>query len=111
MIATSESIETEEIEVIFEKIDAIDHVPEIERILPKNFRLTKDEYVDALTDDAKRKIALQKIEGALTYLYEYSNPNVLSSTLGVFFSGFMVLNKNLVFVQENTIDIKYSLLQ
>lgn len=109
MIATSESLETEEIEAIFEKIDAIDRVPEIERILPKNLRLTKEEYVDALTDDAKRKEALQKIEGALTHLYEYGNPNGLSATLGVFFSGFMVLNKHLVLVQEHTIDIKRSL--
>lgn len=39
-----------------------------------------------------------------------SNPNGFSVTLGIFFSGFMVLNKQLVMVQENTIDIKRSLM-
>ncbi len=39
-----------------------------------------------------------------------SNPNGFSMTLGVFFSGFMVLNKHLIIVQENTIDIKRSLI-
>ncbi len=78
--------------------------------MPKNFRLTKEEYADALTDMIKRKTALQKIEAALTHLYEMSNPNGFSVTLGVFFSGFMVLNTHLVMVQENTIDIKRSLI-
>ena len=110
IIAASESISTEEIEAIFEKIDAIEGVPEIERILSKNFRLTKEEYADALADMIKRKTALQKIEAALTHLYEMSNPNGFSVTLGVFFSGFMVLNTHLVMVQENTIDIKRSLI-
>lgn len=44
------------------------------------------------------------------HLYEMSNPNGFSVTLGVFFSGFMVLNKHLITVQENTIDIKRSLI-
>ncbi len=109
IIASSENLEAEEIEAIFDKIDAIESVDTIEKILPKHLRLTKEEYAEALTDEAARKIALQKIEDALTHLYEYGNPNDFAATLGLFFSGFMVLNKHLVLVQGHTIDIKNSL--
>lgn len=110
IIASSATLETDEIEAIFEKIDAIDQIPEVEKILPKAFRLSKEEYVGALESEAMRKVALQKIDEALTHIYEYGNPNSLGATLGVFFSGFMMLNKNLVLVQEHTIDIKNSLI-
>ncbi|MDD2745788.1 MAG: hypothetical protein PHU93_04585, partial [Candidatus Gracilibacteria bacterium] len=110
IIASSVSLETYEIEAIFEKIDAIEQIPEVEKILPKAFRLSKEEYVGALESEAMRKVALQKIDEALTHIYEYGNPNSLGATLGVFFSGFMMLNKNLVLVQEHTIDIKNSLI-
>lgn len=110
IIASSVSLETYEIEAIFEKIDAIEQIPEVEKILPKAFRLSKEEYVGALESEAMRKVALQKIDEALTHIYEYGNPNSLGATLGIFFSGFMMLNKNLVLVQEHTIDIKNSLI-
>jgi hypothetical protein len=110
VITGSTSLEADEIEEIFEKIDAIERVPDVEKILPRALRITKEEYVGALENVALRKDALQKIDSALTYIYEYGNPNGLGATLGVFFSGFMVLNKNLVLVQEHTIDIKNSLI-
>lgn len=110
IIASSATLEADEIEAIFEKIDAIDRIPEVEKILPKAFRLSKEEYATALESEAMRKVALQKIDAALTHIYEYGNPNQLGATLGIFFSGFMMLNKNLVLVQEHTIDIKNSLI-
>jgi hypothetical protein len=108
-IVSDESLETEEIEAIFEKIDAIEQVPAIEKILPKYLRLTKDEYVEALTNANARAAALRKIDDALTRIYEYGHPNDFATALGVFFSGFMILNRHLVLVQEHTIDIKHSL--
>lgn len=110
IIASSTTLETNEIEAIFEKIDAIEQVPDVEKILPKALRLTKEAYIEALENENMRKEALQKIHNALTHIYEYGNPNNLGVTLGVFFSGFFMLNKNLVLIQEHTIDIKNSLI-
>lgn len=111
IIASNDSLESEDIESIFEKIDAIESVPEIDKMLPGHLRLTKDEYAEAVENTDARTAALEKIDAALTHLYEYGNPNGATATLGVFFSGFMMMGKNLVKVQENTIDIKDSLLK
>lgn len=70
--------------------------------------MTKDEYVRALSSPDERQRALTKIDAALSYLYDQASPNGFSA-VSIFFSGFMMLNKNLVLVQENTIDIKRSL--
>jgi hypothetical protein len=96
------------VEEIFEKIDAIESTHDIDRILPSTLRLTKEEYVKALHDGTSRKDALGKIDLALAHIYQVANPNPLSVLH--FFGGFMLaLDRNLVLVQEHTIDIKRSL--
>lgn len=62
-----------------------------------------------MRDPDARKDALVKIDAALSYIYASVNPNPLSMLN--FFGGFMAaLDRNLVRVQENTIDIKRSLI-
>ncbi|MDQ1343706.1 MAG: hypothetical protein QG650_426 [Patescibacteria group bacterium] len=63
----------------------------------------------AMKDADARKDVLVKIDAALAHIYHSANPNPFSAIN--FFAGFMLaLDKNLVRVQENTIDIKRSLI-
>lgn len=105
---TGEDLEVEEIEMIFEKINEIEDVKNIDDILPKELRVNRDEYVAALKDEEVRVKLLTKIDASLGHLYQIAHPNDFS--IVDFFSHFIgALNRNLVKVQENTIDIKRSL--
>ncbi len=107
-IVSGEGLNTEEIEEIFEKIDEIESTHDIDRILPKNLRVSKDEYLIALRDETARSTTLSKIDSSLAHIHASANPSPYSALN--FFGGFMAaLDKNLVRVQENTIDIKRSL--
>lgn len=107
-IVSGEGLDSHEIEEIFSKIDEIEATHEIDRILPADFRVSKDEYLLAMKDPAARSETLAKIDSSLSYIYASVNPNPFSVLN--FFGGFMAaLDKNLVRVQENTIDIKRSL--
>lgn len=101
-------LDDEEIREIFEKIDCIENIKDIDNMLPKLLRISKEEYIAARNDENSRQSALQKIDNALTHLYHYSHP---WSWFGfdLFSSLYMMFDKNLRVVQENTIDIKYSL--
>lgn len=107
-IVSGEALDTDEVEEIFSKIDEIEQTHDVERILPKELRISKDEYLLAMRDVEFRNTALIKIDAALAHLYHSSNPNPFSAIS--FFGGFMMaLDKSLVRVQENTIDIKRSI--
>jgi hypothetical protein len=108
-IVSGKELDAEGIEEIFQKIDEIESTHDIDRVLPKTLRLSKEEYVQALHDAKARAAALTKIDGALGHIYRSANPNPLSALH--FFGGFMLaLDKTLVRVQENTIDITRSIL-
>ncbi|MDD5770560.1 MAG: hypothetical protein PHE25_06320 [Candidatus Gracilibacteria bacterium] len=107
-ILKGKEISKTQIEEIFDKIDQIEDIKDIDKYLPKNLRISKEEYKQALEDTIVRTQVLTKINTALTIIVEQINP---SSGIGLnLFSGFLtVLDKNLILVQENTIDIKDSL--
>lgn len=108
-IIAGEKLDSHEIEEIFEKIDEIESTHDIDRILPSDLRISKDEYLLAVKDSSARKGALVKIDASLAYIYDSLHQNPLSVLN--FFGGFMAaLDRNLVKVQENTIDIKRSLI-
>ncbi|MFZ4461825.1 MAG: hypothetical protein ACOYN2_04870 [Patescibacteria group bacterium] len=107
MLSGQEIVGTE-VEEIFDKIDEIEQVHNVDHILPVHLRLTKDEYLTAIADPTARANALQKLDQALTHLFELTNAHA-HSPLDFFYSFFTMLNKNLVVVQENTIDMKRSL--
>ena len=107
-ISTAESMPPDEVAAIFTKMDEIENIPKIESILPVAMRLTKDEYAHALESTDARTTALSKLDLALQYLYDSTHSDVFSP-MSFFFSTFLMLSKNLVKVQEATIDIKRSL--
>lgn len=82
----------------------------IEDILPKRLRITKEEYLSALEDAQARNDVLQKLDASLDYLYFSSR----SSSVGImhFFSSLMrsfdQRNGDVMKVQGNIIDIKRS---
>lgn len=102
------SIESKEINDIFSKLDMIEEIQWIEKILPKEFRITKEDYLSAIASDEYRKIVLDKIDDALTYLYKSINWDE-SILFNLFAWVLYLLNKNLQIVQENYIDIKNNL--
>lgn len=96
------------IKEIFEKIDQMEEVKDISQYIPDELRITKEDYSKALTDDIFRVQTITKLDSALTLLSNKINPD--SAMWMNLFSGFLtVLDKNLILVQENTIDVKDSL--
>lgn len=93
---------------IFEKIDEIENVNKIDKYLPKELRITHNEYIKALHDDIFRVQTITKLNSALTLLSNQINPNSLT-WLSIFSWYLLILDKNLIKIQENTIDIKNNL--
>lgn len=96
------------IKEIFEKIDQMEGIKDISQYIPDELRITKEDYSKALTDDIFRVQTITKLDSALVILSNKINPD--SAMWLNLFSGFLtVLDKNLILVQENTIDVKDSL--
>ncbi len=107
-VASWDNIDEEVINEIFEKIDQMEDIKDIDKYLPKELRISHDDYVKALHDDIFRVQMLTKLNSALTLLSRQINPD--SAMWLNLFSGFLtVLDKNLIIVQENTIDVKDNL--
>jgi len=101
-------IDEDTVKEIFEKIEQMDEIKDIDNYLPVELRISKDDYSKSLTDDIFRVQTITKLNSALTLIAQKINPD---TAMGLnLFSGFLtVLDKNLILVQENTIDVKYSL--
>jgi hypothetical protein len=86
----------------------MDEIKDVDKYLPFNLRISKDDYHKAIHDDIFRVQTITKLNTALTVLARQISPD--SSTGINLFSGFLtVLDKNLVVLQENTIDVKDNL--
>lgn len=98
-------LDHEEIEKIFDQIDAIEKIDNIDDYLPRDMRVTKEEYAAATHDDTQLTIVEAKIHTALTRLATAVTPqNAWSMNL---FSGFLtMLDKNLITIQEHHIDMR-----
>lgn len=101
-------IDSEEISEILTKIDQINDNPKITRYLPEELRITKEEYLAALKNPEKKKLLLEKTDDALGHLalQVWSNGKL---GLNIFASLILLLDRNLVLIQENHIDIKRNL--
>jgi len=97
-----------EIEEIFTKIDEIEEIKDIDKYLPKENRISKEEYTKAIYDDIFRIQTLIKIKTALAILSTQINPENWF-WINIFKWFLLVLDKNLIKIQENHIDIKNSL--
>ena len=96
------------IEEILEKIDEIESTEDIDKYLPEESRITKEEYKKALTDDVFRVQIITKLDTALTILANQVTPD--SAMWLNLFSWYMaMLDKKLIKIQENHIDIKDNL--
>ena len=96
----------DEIEEIFEKIDELEALDNIDDYLPKDMRVSKEEYAHATHDDEAAKAVIQKIESCLVILANQWAPSTWGGSINVF-SGFLrVLDKNLITIQEHHIDMK-----
>lgn len=107
-ILHNQELWTEEIELIFSRIDEIESIPNVDTFLPKDFRVTKEEYMEALSDNKKREILVAKLTDALAYMTDTVAPASFTPS-SMFFSLFARLDKNLILLQENTLDIRRSL--
>lgn len=107
-IVDGKNLELSEVNELLSKINDISTTEKIDSILPIELRVTNEEYLKALEDDELRKILIDKLNKSLDHMYLLSNP-FSGSILDIFSGLFFALNKNLVKVQEYTIDIKQSL--
>ena len=104
-ILSWEQITSEEIKEIFDKIDEIEDIKNIDDYLPRSLRITREEYIKAVKDDIFREKTITKLNTSLVLLSNKINPD--SAVWLNLFSWFVtVLDKNLIRIQENTIDIK-----
>lgn len=96
------------IKEIFEKIDQIEEIKDIDKYIPEHLRVTKEDYSKALNDDIFRVQLITRLDSSLALIANKINPD--SAMWLNLFSWFLtVLDKNLIIVQENTIDVKDSL--
>lgn len=93
---------------MFDKINQIEETKDIDNYLPKELRISKDEYKQALVDDIFRIQTITKLNSALLLLSNKINPdNILPINLFTWFLN--ILDKKLILIQENTIDLKNNL--
>jgi hypothetical protein len=107
-VINNQNIDEDLIKEIFDKIDELEEIKNINNYIPEELRISKEDYLKALTDNIFRTQVITKLDSSLTLIANKINPD---STMWLnLFSGFLtILDKNLIIVQENTIDIKNNL--
>jgi len=73
-VLSKTEINHEDIQEIFEKIDAIEDIDGIDEYLSKDMRVTKDEYLKATQDEEEYSKVTIKIHNALSVLAQHINP-------------------------------------
>lgn len=102
------ALEDDIIQEIFNKIDEIEDISDIDKYLPVDLRISKQDYASALEDPIFRVQTITKLESALVILAKQISPDTISG-MNLFSWFLSVLDKNLVTIQENTIDVKENL--
>lgn len=103
-----DEINHEEMKEIFEKIDEIENMEDIDEYIPQDMRISKDEYAWALHNEEDYKLVLWKLHNVLQILSRHVTPQT-SGSINIF-SGFItLLDKNLIRIQEHHIDMKNTL--
>lgn len=101
-------LDHKDIEEIFEKIDEIEAISNIDEYLPKDMRVTKEEYAAATHDDTELARVENKIHAALSYLSQISAPQT-GGSINLFSWFLTMLDKNLITIQEHHIDMQDAL--
>lgn len=108
-ILSGETISNGEVQEILEKITELQDLDSQNKILPPHLHISQEEYLWALWDFEKKKLLLQKIDGALDKVYLH----VWGGSMGSLFwllSFHLLLWKNIQKIQWNLIDIKNDVL-
>lgn len=93
---------------IFDKISQIEETKDIDNYLPAELRITKQQYIKAMNDEIFRLQMITKLNSALILLSTKVVPNSVA-WLNLFTGFLTILDKNLIIIQENTIDLRNSL--
>lgn len=107
-IVEFEFISQSEIDEIFDKIDQIENSKDIDKVLPKSLRITKEEYKKALQDDGARVQTIKKVNSALSIIVREITPKSWV-WINIIWWFLYSIDKKLAKVQEHHIDIKNSL--
>ncbi len=103
-----QELDNQEVEEILNKIDEIENTQDIDKYLPQEYRISKEEYKRALIDDVFRNQTITKLNVTLSILANHIEPE--SSVWINLFSGYIaILDKKLISIQENHIDIRNNL--
>lgn len=97
-----------DIDDILDKIEEIEDTEWIDQYLPKDTRITKKDYQKALVDEIFRAQVIVKVETSLSILAMHINQDSWV-WLNLFSWYLALLDKRLVKLQENHIDIKDNL--
>ena len=101
-----EELTHDDIEDILEKIDEIENTEDVDSYLPAEFRISKQEYHDALVNDIMRTQTITKIDTALGLLAQQASWSGMNMWLNIFSWYMAMLDKKLISIQENHIDMK-----
>lgn len=99
-----------ELKEILEKIDELSKIDSNRRILPRDFNITEDEYLGAITNFDKKVVLLWKIDEALDYIYKNMWGWWLTFSLFSFLWYNLILSEDTQKVQWSLIDIKNNII-
>ncbi|MDR2540927.1 MAG: hypothetical protein LBD11_04000 [Candidatus Peribacteria bacterium] len=103
-----EVLDKVDVQQLFEKLKEIEKAEDIDAVVPKELRVSKDEYQQALQDPIKRDAVLQKLDQSLDNIHHRITGGV--SLHGNMFATYTyLLSQKLIPVQENIIDLKQPL--
>lgn len=105
-----ESVWLDKMKEILDKIDEIHAINIDNKILPKELKITSQEYMDAFSDTTKKELLLSKINQALEYIYQSIGGANLTFSIFSFLSYNLYLSKDIQFVQWNLIDVKNTII-
>ena len=105
-ILTWEILNSWELREILKKIDELSKIDSNRKILPKDFKITREEYLEAITNFDKKVILLWKIDEVLDFIYKNMWGWWLTFNLFSFLSYNLILSKDTQKIQWNLIDIK-----
>lgn len=103
-----EVLTKDEINDMFEKIKQIENIKNIEDYIPKNLIVSKQEYTKAINDKEERKNVLKKLNNTLSIVADNITGTPVPA-INIFANFIELLDKNLILIQENTIDLKNTL--
>lgn len=112
-VANNETLSAEELEPIFEKIDAIEQEERIDEILPISHRISREEYLESLGNEQAKEALTQKLDNAIRELTLKSRGGSYHPGVSIFRAFLQLLDKNLqatiIRVKQNMIELRKSL--